>query len=1580
MAELKTGVKNAESIILSSPSVFSKGKKEYIMEKDQYPFALKFNANTIYDSFCMVLPASVFSEHAEGWSDFKRTDRDTDSIWHIAALELIAEALNNAREMGTRNDKSSLTCATEFLFRPEAGSPLQPKFRIICELLVKDLYADEKTDTYHDIPALTADKNFVGIRFFFLAHDPKFRFADAIRKQIFRKNRAIRSTELDVSDDESDEEEQFVDLPARKEGEGEEDDDTENDELEEALENLADARAAARKPKKFMKKKQRQTRDKKQRDRMFTRPDPKLKGRLKLSPHEVPDMQFLHVTDFYKLCGILFDLQLGEKLSQKYYAELQTRNFDIDSDLSPVHLGMLDCATMIRRSREMVGCHPDQANPRLYFSNFDLLPNVVDAQNDDDDDDAENELLTEAMQQRLEQLHALEKQKDPNFEPVMPVRELARRNVCSLNSDAAEKFVFDAGTFKVPCPRIGFMLLPRQFTARELMTSYFPWYVYSEDYLEERLLSTILLSYRMNICAPARVDELQKEIRSQHAQKCRGELSKIKNADNRAYSNALGMNVHVKDSSREQAAQATAQSEDPCAVIGQLVDELQKAVYFIYNTGEESNHRLSFIRCMERSAILGLKLMFRVLSSDNERLPDSVVAIMNFMRDNGVQTLCSDLNAITLDLSPVSNDYIRFLLQMETLQISVTHFLIYQTETAFFSAYVPRERCGVDMKPNMMLHGPPGTGKSNVLLKAASNLIDDSYQMISGRSAASFIDTKSHNCSIEIYDEGNQLYDTADSKLSSKDKQMKRIEQSGMSSGKIQYPYTYFDTNNKRAVHHIKMPYDAVKVSATNAPQKSGSDKDAMDDRWLHTEVMGLKRKGKEILDFETALNGTDNAVHELNIQKQRRMVQLRMFLGLMAVRMCGLPPPDLTTLRVRLAQTSAFLEKKAPNSSMRVRQARMLKTTAVVETMRYATTLAFASELSPFRALEGNLNDHKIVFDKFEYQHLRALGPYLACPDDVAIRVITNEVNNLLQPMHYLILYCIAKEYGALDMKEVFKYIDDTSEEGYQRTKEAFRAKEKQVIRESIQSLSGFGNNSENDIASMTMFSGPSQQQEAEKESLASLIPSSTAEQQEKQVSMVEARYQLFGYTKSLQVHGRARMSKRKMEQEGMQTETNVYVAGTTLADMQHQSTATRVPKFASLDDAFTNTKSFCASYLQLSCSEQELRTQGHDLCRKYNLHYDTYCNVVNGLFKRSVKMRHTSNIPEQLKHDAKFIAFKLAEIDASAGTKTQSGEAIWAGHDKHVYMTVDLLFEAPDRIVELLAKEFCEETTHPRTILLGTTDEKNPFCPKSVRLESIKGKKIRIPNPKYCNAKVYNAIYTQILDEGKGMQDRLSSAEFIDIDNLEEYALQTHFAYSGFPKQLIKNYLPKNLQLIMDAYYQHFVRSDETLASSVPRMTKEDEDKYMMLGALKYAQERSYAFDNTFFPSKENGGKNTAQFFKLRELAMDRRAARKYGLMNYPDDFMLKSKKIDKLVEEKPKPMESEEIEEQVQQFVSAAAKTSNAEFTGDALSIGGEVSLSGSIDDPASMSMSEIMPPPMPLSEKELAERRVGKKQRI
>lgn len=1050
---------------------FEDDKREILFGKPQYPFSRKLKL--IGDKwFCIVIPKSSFIEYATSWADFKKGKGDYKPMNHYITLQFIAEALQNSRKHGTAPDMGD---RRGFYFR--RGNQRMLKFEIIIELLVKDLHRGEdwykeesqqRTLSRYD---LMSDTNVVGFRFFFVANDPNFDFTEVIQKQV-KYNRKTMSFAIYESDDSDSE----------KEGSGNDiiDKAFEEDEAEEAPgDNGAEKNNRSRKSNK--------KRPKSKRDKIVSElmtPGKKTRrppSAMTFSKH--PRKMYLNITSLQKLAIIMFDSQTE---NPEFYnnKDILDESYDMKSPNAELSLSILHPVLMIEQCR-LLGCHPYQCDPDNYIKvsnknsnlrkdNMEYKKKVDEILNDlseDSDDSSSGNSEGDTGDnsrgdKKKDQLPGFEGYKRQRVK--LRIGEHEKENSssseccsqsecdCCYKNDNNDqfgvkmKFENDGDPnadefFQLPFPDLGWQIHPKEFTASSIFETRFPWISFSRETLEQKRMSVILWCGRTGNFNASYCDDLLKSLTAKYTN-----LQAYYSLRNeKRFNQSIGMNLVVEDG--HGINDNSDYVKDPTSIVSKIMIEIEMSLFRIYGKNQKK-----FSDFIEQMRSVALKQMYRVVNKDNQDLPDPVLVLLNHLHDKGINKLCEEVNMFTLDLGAFTNALQQMLFMYEMDEVATNHVHLLQVIQAIMSAYLDKNRTHCDMKNNICFHGAPGTGKSAMTEKANEYFVQETIDDIVARSNMAMIAPKARNFVVELYDESSAIFDLPDSKLSSAERKTRRMETSAMSKQRARYDCTRINKDTgKRSIETISMEYNHVKILCTNTVRKKY--KDAMDDRAKHITVMDVKRTGHSIVDYQTATLTRAVIAQRDKIKRFHEKLQALMMLSCLANKLVMLPNPNMSLLHTRMAQTFDFLKKHVPNLKHRVRAWKMMQTEATVNVFHYAIHMVFFSELSPYRILTKNQKyidsmkkkrayqpedpkNMKCTFEDFKFEHLKSIGPYLVCTDDIAIRVITDVVYNLLDPQTYQIAYYLALEFGNLDVNEIFDYYDDRdSPNGYWKQKEYF-------------------------------------------------------------------------------------------------------------------------------------------------------------------------------------------------------------------------------------------------------------------------------------------------------------------------------------------------------------------------------------------------------------------------------------------------------------------------------------------------------------------------------------------------------------
>jgi hypothetical protein len=926
-------------------------------------------------------------------------------------------------------------------------------------------------------------------------------------------------------------------------------------------------------------------------------------------------------------------------------------------------------------------------------------------------------------------------------------------------------------------------------------------------------------------------------------------------------------------------------TRDPTSVVSRLFMQLEDAIYKVFG-----KYKSLFRRYMDNMRNLAVIYMYKTLDLEDDRLPDTVLAILAYMKEKDIRVLAQDSNIISLDIGIGMNALVQILLQLETLRISSAHIYVMDVTQAIFSAYFDKNRTKIGLKLNIKLYGPPGTGKSTIAATAASLMIENTVMNITARSNLAMVNPKTQNYTTEIWDESSVIFDEKDSKLNTTEKKSKRMEQSMMTRQEGDYQVTEHDPiTKKRRVAHIKTEYNHSKIIASNY----GPKQDALDDRISMVPVDRNDRVGQNIGDYELCTTSREWMLHQDSVQTANHMVQMSVFFGAVANKFVVLPNVNLDVLSIRFAQTQSLLKRCSPNTKLRIRLLQMIKMQAVVETMCTACKIVFGSELSPFRRLEhisfeepvrgsngGTIKCTKtdLALDEFRYEDLKLLGPYLVCNDDTAIRVITTSVANIIDSIRFAVIKAIALEYGSLDIREVFRYIDDAGLSGYKARAPYYNALEEAIhfgdvpppvpdfmqaeSRRSPQrpplfpfasssshssTTSSFAmeadtttDNNDTTTSTNTGAKKSSHRRFLEKNEIIASLENSTFENssdanvanERDKSGATKRRILPMGhsyYISPNRVAKKSRSGNGNQRRKAREDESvrQIFVPVLSSANGNGKSalsntdqsnkpdplastTVRKIPAFNMVSEMEGKScrPHFCVSYLKLSASIAELKRSVDEMCRKYNLEKENYLSTLEYLEEASVCNREISNIPEGLEQNREFIYHKLAQKTdiLKEDIRMQTEDALFDGTNDSSYLSVEFLLDAPDRIIQQLAREYSYEHTQKRTVMLGMRVEEAPYLMKSMQVEPIKGRIISVHNPIHMDERIFrSSIYMNMSKRsGKPLHDPLASMKRLEIDgDIELWAVRRHFESSGYNTSMAKYFTPAAQRYSLHAIY---------------------------------------------------------------------------------------------------------------------------------------------------------------------------------
>jgi hypothetical protein len=1103
---------------------------------EEYPLAAE---SDFTQGFAFILPKKCFQPHARGWADTRYDPMNMRlSAFHVG-FQFVAQALRRGRHLGTRPDGQSKSL-DEFTWRSThaGGHALQDrKFLIVMERLVRNVDVEvfarsvvvRKTNNGQfvasdfsfgsraiELSNMISEENFVGIRIFVLAQDPKFELGQALHDQLARTRRIVAGDLEDSDDDLNDDEEAALKAAEALE------------EAEAALGDVPDDDAApvgggkkrGRKPKKPVKdgaiaaleasveggsraaKKFAKTSDGKTAEVLNETRRTVASGRSAKRVQSVasvaqsnPTLQYLKVTSLQQMMHYLVDEQelLREfavdeyDLPTTYASSTSTGN---KTTPPPRLLGRDNAITMASAQSmlcnrtcnilpldraitdaALLGCAPEQCDVDRYFELRTSVSGSGTSRSEPATDDEAN-ATTDASGDVMDDDDA------SDVSHLIGSSSSSSSSAQKAGGNGQKTRSVVSGRFKAAFPHLTWCYDATNFSPKKLHRSFFPWHMLTQQYRGELLLSTIWTCYSSNVRSPRDVvQRLRSALRmcpdtelSRCSEECQTERERkvlvratkeLLQIMGNSGENASGDTTRKPDDAYEQLSMEQerriradgyvppeAERErirrhegmvDPTSVYRDLFAQVDRSLQYIFR-----RYPVLFRQMMEIVRNVATAHAQSLLNPEEDTLPLHLQIILEYLRDKNMRTLATDSLVISLDLSITSNSMLAELLTYETLRVATSHVYIHQLRMAMCSAMIDGDRTNLHLKPNVMMHGPPGVGKSEISNMASKMLVPGTVESVTSESNLAVVDSsRSLNGSIQVFDEGLAVYDKPEKDLSQSELKTKRILQSAMTSHYIRYRYTTFDSDGKRLVVNMELECNIQRTTNTNVLQSVG---DAMADRFLHWSIVSIKRDGKSISDFETAVPSFDYDIHKATMHERAHVQHVLLAFSLMMNKMHALPNVNLDILMVRLTQLQNYLRRNNPNIKIRIRELLMTLSEAVVETVRAAIQTEFASELSPFRRvvprdalitaslaeMEALLNHTPLDqctlrIDPFVLRHLLKIGPLLVCNDDVAIRLATMLLVNNIDPQRYKMIELIARNFGHFVVEDVFDYYDTT-------------------------------------------------------------------------------------------------------------------------------------------------------------------------------------------------------------------------------------------------------------------------------------------------------------------------------------------------------------------------------------------------------------------------------------------------------------------------------------------------------------------------------------------------------------------------
>lgn len=1471
---------------------FANNKTQTFLERAQHPYDITFPINSTHECFALNIPISIFKKNSTSWSDVKRGNEDYESLIHFTVLQFVGQALQN-RYVGTLADDGQ---KNSFLFKSKNGQE-KKKVKIIYEVLVRQIYVNEMVEDSRKqvLPKhlLLSLKNIVGVRIFFFANDPKFKFSDAFKEQI-RLNRNF-NLQKDIYDSDEDEDEyknkrNFETRSTKSKNNAASGQQIMN------IENNDGEEEDDRTPEEIVKDKiiKRRKRERSGGDDFFNSRKSTSGYSRYISIRDTPELVHKTVTDFQKLGIWMFDKQLGTKTFHKNQ-KVQSINFDMTEKDSPMSLDLLTPINIIQKSQSL-GCHPLQCNPNNYIDglnaviknlewndsrkqltgaqNFgqiagtpyvpidssstltspsilkiepampleiqpgtlrsgeaeslssnqdksigDVKPRKVydsdeeseefvvsDLKNNNDkkrkffeeNDDSdieesdEDEKTTDSSRKmdedkgRFDDLMAMfsddedeanDEDEELGFGRVRVDRASREMKKMKETKDAFEKICNSKKNrleqqsnrhFKLPIPALGFEVLSKEMSPDTMLKSHFVWYPYSEEYLNELTLSVIYDCFQKKTVSIDYCESLQRELYLDYQKNVR----KIDEP-----SDEVILRKHVKmmdEIENERKLYYT----DPTTLLYNKMKKVQTAIHKIYR-----NDRRLFAKYMNIMRSVSFKLLHKTLDKDDFHLPEPLTGMLQYIDETNAEGIYLEQNIACIDISPYANSLMRMLLFYELDEVSTNHLLIHELIIASHSVHFYRMRSECELKKSLMLHGPPGTGKSAALTKVIEYNIEDTMEDLVSRSAKAVINPRAGNGKFEIFDESNRIYDKPMGRLSNDEQTQKRIENSAMTKGFVRHDATVINKEtNIRHIEKYKTEYDHAKAVCTNEIKAVKGDATA--DRFEHHTIVKRKRLHKEISDFRGALkNPQKNTMHEQIVAFHRSLQSLVMYCG-SANKCFGLPNANMDVFKIRITQALEFLQVNAPNTKFGVRSFIMCESQAITSVFHRAIHLVCFSELSPYRMLVPNqryidmqkkrnqfhkndLKNFKMDFEKFDIDHLLSIGPHLVCTDQIALKEITSTIYHNMNPEDYKILKMIALHFGKFDVEKVFDYFDgpegsenDPNIECYQNDKEMFEdfqsfigkkhgekkqigenSKEKRLFdREEIQSAF---------YIHCRDHENPKLKNQIERKKILKKIEhydksaknnnnNSDDEDSEDKSSQNanindmyldesddEEEFEISinpGLTKPITLDVRKKNGKHSNTVETDET-SNINYANT-FSDQKDKSNylfknVRFIENRANLSRITYNT-----SFVRLPYTQQQLLSSiGSEFCRKYNLDEELYRDLIKSLPKRNVRCNFTKNVPEYLMDFEEYLRFNIASKMDKSSKKTVKNQEKGMINDEEnncSFLNIDILFEDPNRIIQKYI-EYCQfKYTREQKLLLGIIEDGvNPYYLKPINFK---------------------------------------------------------------------------------------------------------------------------------------------------------------------------------------------------------------------------------------------------------------------
>lgn len=999
-----------------------------------HPF--KQSIDISYDQITFYLPfARFFKPFASTFSDVdldvKNEANEKRLVTSLASLQFLCKALQSKRFGSKSLGKRSLN------FIDESGEPA-PKVRVFVEVCPRRVYVDEsRHDEKLSLQELLEHDNIVGVRIYFIAVDPEFRFAAAINKQL-KLNESYNGDESsydDDDDDDSDDDDDFVvadDVngddgdyidaafeakPASKKAKSETSsssaaktaqvkNNTEkatittrsttastttttttaaaaanDDQKSNTIDNETSSNKSAlqeqeqERPKKSGSKKQ--YRDEFNRG-LAIRSGKQLKAtREVINIRDRPQLLYRLITTKNALAWLV-GLQTGEPQT-----ECGLLNHDDLSALSVVNV--------IRRSQR--GLHTVQCEPEKYFQNQTVTTMTMTTTTTKgkkkrtlfDDSDGNNHY----------DLVVVSDSDDAATAVAAVAADKKKKKKKNNNNDGDEdkkknKISKIQNAFDFVVPELAFEIHIGELTPDKLLRCELPWFRFTRTYFEQWSLSVIVH------CSQHRIGLEQCEQRQ--AELAEDFVKKERKID-RIATTTVDAATHeiVTIAKRDQAV--IQYHADPLTTIAKKMKPIEVAVQDIYLLADDDsndNDRL-YVKYMNMFRAVMLQYAFGdVFNKNNADLSVALVNALQFIDEEKGQVYAEMTRRIS-DLSLYGNLLVAMMLAFELDDVCVHHEHMITVFECICTANFSRTRTGDSMlRASLMIHGQPGAGKSVFNDKIKSYLMPDTYDTMSSKSALAHVNSRSKNGTVELYDESPPLFDAPQNSLSQTEKAQRRAEQEGMSRGVTRRDVTVTDkTTGARQVVSIVSEVDHPKIVISNAPKKYPG---AMSERFTHIFVEKNSRIDKPLSIFVNLARSPEKQLAiSRNMQIFRSLQAISILTG-SANKFYAVPNPNMSVFQIVRSQFVQFITRKAPSMDITPREYGMNMSLSLGSIMQRAAAIAFLSELSPHRRMlvrhdscattttnggdddEQDLLKNKIVYEQYRPEHILEMGPLMVC------------------------------------------------------------------------------------------------------------------------------------------------------------------------------------------------------------------------------------------------------------------------------------------------------------------------------------------------------------------------------------------------------------------------------------------------------------------------------------------------------------------------------------------------------------------------------------------------------------------------